>query len=201
MRRIAEFVFGFVAVVAAALLCAVFVMLRPAMAENPSDVVAELADDGVYVAPRRAAEVEAVLFLPVVERARSEGVTMNVLWPEDPQPSTGAFARRMQEATSVDVVLVFGPDGSLGAFVSEDYEDSEIRAMSAARELSDPVAMSDAFLGGLLEEPVRERPAIVNDLVRWIAILVGVLVAGAVGEQAIRQYKRSRQRQALRASR
>jgi hypothetical protein len=197
MRRIAGFVFGFVALVAVGFCCAAFVTLGPALAENPSEVVAELADDGVYIAAVRTTEADPASFLPVIERARSEGLSMIVLFPEEPQPSTAAFARRMQETTNVDVALVFGPDGVLGVFVSEDYEDATIRATSAARELTEPVESADAFLTGLLEEPVRERPVIINDLVRWIVILLGVLVAGAVGEQAIRQYKKLAQRQAL----
>jgi phage gp36-like protein len=201
MRRIAGLLIGFVALVSAVFLVVVSIDLQEASAENPSDVVPDLADDGVYVAPRRAAEVDPTAFLPVIERARIEGLSMYVLWPEEPQPNTGAFARRVQEATEVDVVLVFGPDGSRGNFVSEEYEEAAIRATSAARAFTEPVAEADAFLTGLLEEPVRDRPAIINDLVRWIAILLGVLVAGAVGEQAIRQYKKARQRQALRASR
>jgi hypothetical protein len=64
-----------------------------------------------------------------------------------------------------------------------------------------PSAKADAFLTGLLEEPVRERPAIINTLVRWIAILLAALVAAAIGEQMIRQYKRSRKRQAFEATR
>ena len=197
VRRIAGFVFGFVALVSVVFVSSVSLDLTFASAENPNDILADLADDGVYVAARRTAEVDPALLLPVIERARVEGLSMYVLWPIEPQPTTSAFARRIQEAADVDVVLVFGPDGSLGSFVSEDYEDDAVRATNAARGLDAPVAVADAYLTGLLVEPERDRPVIVNDLVRWIAILLGVLVAGAVGEQAIRQYKKSRQRQAL----
>lgn len=197
MRRIAGFVFGFVALVSVVFVISVSLDPTVASAENPSDILAELADDGVYVAARRTAEVDPTLLLPVIERARVEGLSMYVLWPIEPQPTTSAFARRVQEAADVDVVLVFGPDGSLGSYVSEDYEEDAVRATNAARGLDEPATAADAFLTGLLEDPERDRPAIVNDLVRWIAILLGVLVAGAIGEQSIRQYKKSRQRQAL----
>lgn len=170
----------------------------PIGAENPSEVIPELADDGVYVAPGRADEADAASFAPVIEAARVDGVSMAVVWPDDPQPNTNAFARRMQEASMLDVVLVFGPDDVLGSFVSEDYEDGSIRATAAAREVSTPTQQASAFLVGLLEEPVRERPAIIDDVVRWIAICLAALVAAAVGEQMIRGFKRSQKRRKLR---
>ncbi len=171
----------------------------PAAAENPGDILPELADDGVYIASSRSSEADPGMFLLVIEQARADGVSMAVLWPDDPQPNTGAFARRIQEASMLDVVLVFGPDGVLGSFVSEDYEEGSIRASAAARASAEPATRASAYLTGLLEEPVRERPAIVNDLVRWVVILLAALVAGAVGEQMIRQFKKSRKRQRLQA--
>ena len=171
--------------------------VTPAAAENPGDLLPELADDGVYIASSRSSEADPGMFLPVIERARADGVSMAVLWPDNPQPNTGAFARRIQEASLIDVVLVFGPDGAFGSFVSEDYEEASIRASAAARVSAEPTTQASAYLTGLLEEPVRERPAIVNELVRWIVILLVALVAGAVGEQMIRQFKKSRQRRKL----
>ena len=175
--------------------------VSPAAAENPVDVVAELADDGVYIAPSRSTEADPGMFAPVVEQARADGVTMAVVWPEDPQPNTGAFARRVQEASAADVVLVFGPDDTFGSFVAEDFDESSIRAFAAARPVEEPVAKASAYLTGLLEEPVRERPAIIDDLVRWIVLLLAALVVGAVGEQMIRGFKKSRKRQKLAAQR
>ncbi len=166
--------------------------LVPAGAEHPSDIVPELADDGVFIAAARSDEADPGMFLPAIEEARAGGVSMAVVWPDDPQPNTGAFARRVQEASMVDVVLVFGPDDEFGSFVSEDYQDDSIRAAAAAREVDEPSAKASAFVGGLLEVPVRERPAIVNDLVRWIILLLAALVVGAVGEQMIRSFKKSR---------
>lgn len=171
----------------------------PAAAENPGDLLPELADDGVYIAPSRSSEAEPGMFLPVIEQARADGVSLVVLWPDDPQPNTGAFARRMQEASMIDVVLVFGPEDAFGTFVAEDYEEGSIRASAAARRTAEPAAKASAFLNGLLEEPIRERPAIINDVVRWIVILLLALVVGAVGEQMIRQYKKSRKRSKSRA--
>ncbi len=197
MRRVAE-----VVVAGSVLLLAVFGLLAaPAAAEHPSEVVAELADDGVYVAPGRVADADPDGVTPVISQAQADGVSMGVVWPDDPQPNTAAFARRVQEAGDLDVVLVFGPDGAFGSFVAEDYEDDAIRAANAARDAATPAGKAEAFLTGLLEEPVRERPEIINTLVRWIAILLAALVAGAIGEQMIRQYKRNRKRQAFEASR
>lgn len=177
---------------------AIFVVLaNPSAAENPGDVLPELADDGVYVASSRSGEADAASFVPVIEQARADGVSLGVVWPADPQPNTSAFARRIQEASMLDVVLVFGPDGDFGSFVSEDYQEGSIRAAAAARPIADPVSRVDAYMTGLLEEPVRERPAIVNDLVRWIVILLVALVIAAVGEQMIRQFKKSRKRKKL----
>ena len=184
----------------AGLLVAIFALTAtPAVAENPSDLIPELADDGVYIAPSRSSEADAGMFITVVERARADGVTLAVVWPEDPQPNTGAFARRVQEASLADVVLVFGPEDTFGSFVAEDYEEDSIRASAAARLVDEPVAKTSAYLTGLLEEPVRERPAIVNELVRWIVLLLAALVVAAVGEQMIRKFKKSRKLQKLRA--
>ena len=184
----------------AGLLVAIFALTAtPAVAENPSDLIPELADDGVYIAPSRSSEADAGMFITVVERARADGVTLAVVWPEDPQPNTGAFARRVQEASLADVVLVFGPEDTFGSFVAEDYEEGSIRASAAARLVDEPVAKTSAYLTGLLEEPVRERPAIVNELVRWIVLLLAALVVAAVGEQMIRKFKKSRKLQKLRA--
>ncbi len=175
-------------------------LVTAASAENPVDVLPDLTDDGVYVASSRVGDADPSAVIPVIQRAQAEGLTMSILWPSEPQPTTSAFARRVQEAGESDVVLVFGPEGDFGSFVAEDYEDGSIRAVNAARAAVSPAAKADAFLTGLLEEPVRERPAIINSLVRWIAILLGALVAAAVGEQMIRQYKRSRKRQAFEAA-
>lgn len=177
-----------------------WVLVTAVSAENPVDVVSELADDGVYIASSRAGDADPSAVILVIQRAQAEGLTMGILWPSEPQPTTSAFARRVQEAGEMDVVLVFGPDGEFGSFVAEDYEDGSIRAVNAARAAVSPSAKADAFLTGLLEEPVRERPAIINSLVRWIAILLAALVVAAVGEQMIRQYKRSRKRQAFEAA-
>lgn len=196
MMRIAAIVIRLTAAASAVVLAAL-VAASAAAAENPSELQTELADDGVYVAPVFLGDVDGGSVLPVVERARAEGLSMYVLWPQDPQPNTDAFARRVQEMYQVDVVLVFGPEGQVGSYVSEDYEAESIRAVTATRDTDDPASTADAYLTGLLEEPERERPAIVNRLVRWIAIMVGALVAAAVGEQMIRQYKRSRQRREL----
>lgn len=173
--------------------------MAPVAAENPSEILAELTDDGIFIADSRSDEAEPGMFISVVEDARSQGVVMAVVWPEDPQPNTGAFARRVQEASLADVVLVFGPDDAFGSFVSEDFEEGSIRALSAARVESEPSAKASAYLTGLLDEPVRERPEIVNQLVRWIVLLLAALVVGAVGEQMIRAFKKSRKRQKLRA--
>ncbi len=54
----------------------------PAAAENPGDILEELADDGVYIAPSRSSEADPGMFLPVIEQARAEGVSMAVLWPD-----------------------------------------------------------------------------------------------------------------------
>ena len=106
----------------------------PAAAENPADILPELADDGVYVASSRVADADPNGVLPVIQRAQTDGVSMSVLWPAEPQPNTSAFARRVQEASGIDVVLVFGPEGDFGSFVAEDYEDGSIRAENAARD-------------------------------------------------------------------
>lgn len=170
----------------------------PVAAESPFEIVAELADDGVYIAPGRTSEADPEMFIAVIEQARSEGVSLAVVWPDDPQPNTGAFARRVQEASLTDVVLVYGPDDTFGSFVAEDYEEGSIRASAAARAVDEPTTKASAYLTGLLEEPVRERPAIINELVRWIVLLLAALVVGAVGEQMIRAFKKSRKRQKLR---
>lgn len=201
MRRIARWFFPTCLFLAWTVLVSGLLALgvTPALAENPGDILSDLVDDGVYIAPGRSDEADAGSFLPVIEQARADGVTMAVVWPDDPQPNTGAFARRVQEASMFDVVLVFGSDGVLGTFVSEDYEEGAIRASAAARAASEPTVKASAYLSGLLDEPVRDRPAIVNTLVRWIVILLVALVAGAVGEQMIRQFKKSRKRQKIRA--
>jgi len=184
----------------AGLLVAVFALtIHPAAAENPIDIVPELVDDGIFIASSRSSEADPGMFIPVVERARAAGVSMAVVWPQDPQPNTEAFARRVQEASLADVVLVFGPDDAFGSFVAEDFEEDSIRAASAARDESEPVAKASAYLTGLLEEPIRSRPEIVDQLVRWIILLLAALVVGAVGEQMIRAFKKSRKLQELKA--
>lgn len=172
-------------------------MASPSAAENPNDLLADLADDGVYIAPSRTGEAEPGSFVSVIDQARADGVSLAIVWPADPQPNTGAFARRVQEASMIDVVLVYGPDDEFGSFVAEDFEEGSIRAAAAAREVSEPTNRASAFMTGLLDEPVRERPPIVNQLVRWIVILLVALIIGAVGEQVIRQFKKSRKRKKL----
>jgi len=178
---------------------AVAFVAAPVSAENPGDLLPEIADDGIYIAPSRSSEAAPSDFVAVIEEARGDGVQMAVLYPEDPQPNTGAFARRMQEASGLDVVVVFGPEGAFGSFVSEDFGDGAIRAAAAARELSEPTAKVEAFVTGLLEEPVRERPEIIDELVRWIIILMALLVTGAMAEQLLRRLRRQRKLRRLQA--
>ncbi len=173
----------------------------PAAAETPSEVVAETTGDGIYIANTRRNAFDVSMFQPTVDAAAREGIRMIVAVPFDPVPTTTAFARRIREASDADVALVFGPDGVLGADVSEDYEDDEVRALSAARERTTPEGQAEAFLVGLTTEPVRERPEIIDTVVRWIVILLVVLIAAALLEQGVRQAKRARRRYLLRRAR
>ncbi len=166
----------------------------PSLAEQPSLIVAETADDGTYVAASRQATFNESMFVEVIARARSMGISLIVVVPDEAEPSTTAFALRSREAADVDVAIVFGPDELFAADVADEYEETGARALNAAREANTPTDKIDVFLTDLTTEPERLRPAMVNRVVRWVVTLLLILLGAALLDALWRQARKSRRR-------
>ncbi len=161
----------------------------PAAAESPASAVEGLVD-GVYVAP--GIGIDAAPMQSVVDRARSEGITMVIVAPSDPQPTTSAYALRVRQLTEADVVLVFGPEGDVEGSVTDDYFDGFTRAENQARLEADPGTAAGRFVDELLREPSGGLPPIVGDLIRVVIGLVAIIGLATVGEYVLRSRRRQR---------
>lgn len=149
----------------------------PAGAESPTVMADEVAEDGVFVAAFRN-DVDEAALIAAVEDARNNGLDLVVIVPGDPQPTAKAFARRVQELTEVDAVVVLPSDGPLEAYVMEDLSTARPRAVDAARTLADPARAVATFAEELTTVAETGRPAIVGQILR--ALLLFAVVIGAV---------------------
>jgi hypothetical protein len=163
--------------------------VAPASAETPTAVAERLADDGVYLAAGNSDYDEAAL-ATVVARARDLGLRMVVIAPDDPQPDNNAFALRVRQLVEADVTLSFGPDGTLGASVTEDYKDAFPRSLAAARDTEPAEAAAEVFLTELVTTPDRSVPGTISTIVRGVVVLLLVLVLAAAAEQLLRRSRR-----------
>ena len=166
-----------------ALVASLTLLTGPALAESPTEVAVELAVDGVYVAPGRT-DIDEVAVASAIDEARAiGGLRLVAVAPNDPQPDAEAFARRVQEASDADAAIVFPPGGGFEAHVIEKFEDSNLRAVNAARASATPVAAVETFSTELLREPERQFPPIIRRLVLFVLFLAVVLVVSVAGEQ------------------
>jgi hypothetical protein len=177
---------------------AVLVTPPPVGAETPTEVLAELVGDNTYVAADRQGEFDETEFERLVVDARALGVNLVIIAPFEVSPTTTAFARRVREASGVGVVVVFGPDGVFAVNVEEDLEDDATRAVNVASDVADPIERVETLITELTTEPVRERPAFFDRVLRWVITLLLVLIGAAVVERLVRQGKKARRRAKLR---
>lgn len=166
------------AVVAAAVL-ATAIGASPASAEDPSVIAEAVSEDGVFVAPGRS-EIDEAELEAVVQNLRFQALRVVVVAPNDPQPSSAAFARRIQEATDADIAIVFPPESEdeevevrVEAFVIDDLQENHYRALQEARGFSDPARSVEAFGKEIQAEREVERPAIIGQLL-WALALMGI---------------------------
>jgi hypothetical protein len=176
-------------VVALGVLLAGLASLIPgtASAETPSEVAAELAVDGVYVAEGRTDIDELAVAAAIDESRAIGGLRLVAVAPNDPQPDAAAFARRVQEASDADAAIVFPPGGGFEAHVVEKFEDSHLRALAAARATATPVEAVETFSTELLREPERDFPPVVRRLVLVVLLLAVILVVVVAAEQNLRR--------------
>lgn len=162
-----------------------------ASAEDPDDVVRFLGlTEGVYVAPARRTQFDREAIQMALAEAESQGLTAAVIVPSDPFPTNDAFALRVRQASEIDLIISFGPDGEIDASLSNESDADVLRALRAARAASTPEAAVAAFLNDMVSEPIRETPSLVSDVLRWAIILVCVL-AFAVAVEAFLRRRRS----------
>lgn len=165
-------------------LVAVIVAL-PAGAEAPSALTADLAEDGVYIAPERT-DIEEAPLVAAVNEARAAGVELVVVAPLDPQPDPRAFARRIQEATDVDAAMVFTDDGPIASYATDDLKNGNTRAQAAAMAAPTPAAAVTAYQTELLTEPSGGVMGVIIAVVVLLAALVAALVVAVILEQRFR---------------
>ena len=103
------------------------------------EVAEELAIDGVYVAPGRD-DIDEEQLVSSLQEARARGLRLVVTAPNDPQPSAGAFARRVLEASDADASIVFPIEGPPEIEVIDEFESASFRALDAARSKATPEA-------------------------------------------------------------
>lgn len=172
-------------------------MVNPAMAETPTEVIAGLADDGVFVAPNATQVDQAVVpeLAGVVASARSVGINLVIVGPVDPQPDAESFSFRVLQAAEADAVLmadavlVLPPEGELEASVVDDYTDFVVPALEAARQAPTPQAAAEAFVARLAQEPDRSLPGTVQTIITVVALMLGVLGIAVVFERIVRRQR------------
>ena len=150
-----------------------------AAAESPSQVAEETADDGVFVGLGRGDDVDEAALMAAVENASFDGLRIIVVVPQDPQPTAKAFARRVQEQTEADAVLVFPEDGRLETYVIDELSSSRIRATEAARNLVDPARATSAFAAEVNSVDDPGTPQVVRQIITVLvlmALVVGIVV-------------------------
>lgn len=176
---------------------ATLAMVNPAMAETPTEVIAGLADDGVFVAPNATQVDQAVVpaLAGVVVSARSVGINLVIVGPVDPQPDAESFSFRVLQAAEADAVLmadavlVLPPEGELEASVVDDYTDFVVPALEAARQAPTPQAAAEAFVARLAQEPDRSLPGTVQTIITVVALMLGVLGIAVVFERIVRRQR------------
>lgn len=176
---------------------ATLAMVNPAMAETPTEVIAGLADDGVFVAPNATQVDQAVVpaLAGVVVSARSVGINLVIVGPVDPQPDAESFSLRVLQAAEADAVLmadavlVLPPEGELEASVVDDYTDFVVPALEAARQAPTPQAAAEAFVARLAQEPDRSLPGTVQTIITVVALMLGVLGIAVVFERIVRRQR------------
>jgi len=150
-----------------------------ALAEAPTELVEDLADDGVYVSRVRV-DVNEEALVAAVQQVRFDGLRIIAVAPIDPQPNGQAFARRIQEVVDADAALVFMADGTLETYVIDDLSTGWIRATEKARAVNDPARAVLAFADELTSERVQGRPGLVDQLIVAVvlmAVAIGLIVA------------------------
>lgn len=164
----------------------------PASAETPGQVAQGAERDGVFVGFRRL-DIDEDALIAAVEDVRFDGLRLIAVAPRDPQPTVAAFARRVQEETDADAVIVFPIEGRVETYVIEDLNPSRVRATETAREYSDPAKAVEVFAAELTTDRAAETPEIVGQLMNALvlmALVIGVVVAL---EQLVAFLRRSRQ--------
>ncbi len=173
-------------------------LVDPASAETPTEVVAGLADDGVFVAPAAVQVDPSVVpeLAEIVASARAVGINLVIVAPVDPQPDAESFSLRILQAAEADVamqaeaVLVLPPEGEIEASVVDDYTDFVVPALEAARRSPSPQAAAEAFVARLDHEPDRSLPATVRSIITVVALMVAVLGLAVVAERILRGRRR-----------
>ena len=161
----------------------------PASAETPTEVVEGSGADNVYVARSRQ-DFDVSIFDEALASARSAGLYLIIVVPEDPQPDPRAFALRVRQAgEEVDAVLLVDQDLTVYTSISEDYEDAAARAGDVASSGLAPGQAASAFVRELTVEVVIERPALYREVANWAVRLMVLLVALVVLEILWRQVK------------
>ncbi len=128
--------------------------------------------------------------MAAVEDVRFDGLRIVVVVPRDPQPTPSAFARRVQEKTEADAVLVFPPEGRLETYVTDDLSSARIRATDAARQFNDPARAVEAFATEISSTGDGGTPAIVGQVMNALVLLtlvVGIVVAIEQGVNRVRR--------------
>lgn len=169
-------------------------LVSPATAESPPEVVAAAdANGGVYIAPRMG-EFDEARLASIVSRTQLDGLRLLVIAPRTAEPDSEAFALRVRQAADVEAVLLFDADGLAWASVVADYDDGFVRAVDGARSASTPEAATEEFVQQLVNEPDRPLPEVISTVIRWIILLLIALGLASLAEQ---QLRRRRRRQAV----
>jgi hypothetical protein len=159
-----------------------------ASAEDPEDVVRFIGlTDDVYVAPSRRTQFDREAIQIALAAAGNQGLTAAVIVPSDPFPSNDGFALRVRQASEIDLIISFGPDGEIDASLTNESDADVLRALRAARIADTPEGAVAAFLEDMVTEPVQETPSLVGDVLRWAIILVIVLAVAVALEAFLRK--------------
>lgn len=162
-----------------ALLLAVLAAL--ALAASPGEVVAEVADTGMYLEP--GVVVEAAAISSAVADARAAGGDLSVVvLASEPAGGAPTFAESVLDRLGGGTVLVVAPDTIGWASEGDVWSRARLDAATeAALGAGDDAGAVQAFVATLVAESAASSPGASGDGSGWTVLVVFlVVVVGAV---------------------
>lgn len=147
----------------------------PVAAEQPSQVITALGNDGVFIHNRRDDTIDRDRLVKVVQDAQALGYKMGIVIPLDPLPELRAFVLRVQQGGEFDIILGFGLDGEIEAETGDELGGDRLHALAAVRRADgSPEDLAELFLTELTTDPEATMPESVRRIIKWVIWFVAI---------------------------